>query len=62
MKPLLTPDEAAGLLRVKKQTLAEWRVKGRGPAFVKVGTAVRYDPADVQAYIDAHKSTNADDA
>lgn len=49
---LLTSDEVAALLRVKPDTLRIWRYLGdRGPAFVKVGSAVRYRQSDVDAWL-----------
>lgn len=53
---LLTPAETADILRVAVQTLADWRYKKIGPVYVKQGTRIFYDPADVQAYIDASKA------
>lgn len=44
MRPLLLPQQAAEILGVKVQTLAEWRLNGRGPPFIKLGRAVRYRP------------------
>ncbi len=49
--PLIDEDEAARLLAVSPRTLATWRVRARGPAFVKVGGAVRYRLADLEAYV-----------
>ncbi len=42
----LTTAEAAVLLGVSVRTLAALRAEGRGPAFVRVGRAVRY-PRDL---------------
>lgn len=57
---LLKPAEAAALLRVHPVTLATWRAKGGGPAFVKLGnrprSPVRYRRAEVQAYLDSRQS------
>jgi len=39
---LLRPTEAARALGLHPQTLANLRHKGRGPKWVKIGTAVRY--------------------
>lgn len=39
---LLTEAQAAHLLSLKPRTLQMWRMRGTGPAFVKVGSAVRY--------------------
>jgi predicted DNA-binding transcriptional regulator AlpA len=39
---LLTPREAADFLRVSMSWLAKARMRGDGPAFLKVGRCVRY--------------------
>jgi len=39
---LLTPQEAANYLRVSGSWLAKARMRGDGPAFIKVGRAIRY--------------------
>jgi len=49
---LLTQREASDILRIPVRTLEQWRHLSRGPAFVKVGHAVRYRVADLLAYID----------
>lgn len=36
--------------QVTKATLATWRSRGNGPAFVKVGGRVLYRVTDVEAY------------
>ena len=48
---LLTPEQMAARLKVSGKTLANMRSLGRGPAFVKVGSRVRYpvDPPEVQS-------------
>lgn len=51
MVALLTPEEVAALLGVAVQTLYNWRSAGVGPASLKVGKYVRYEPAAVDAYI-----------
>lgn len=38
----LTPAEAAAVLAVPAATLAQWRYRGQGPAYSKVGSIVRY--------------------
>lgn len=42
---LLTPKEAAALLRVSCSWLAKARMAGDGPPFIKVGRSVRYSEA-----------------
>lgn len=56
MDPLLLPEEVAALLRVDISTLRNWRSKGRGPKFVKIGDLARYRLADVEAYVSASLS------
>jgi predicted DNA-binding transcriptional regulator AlpA len=41
--PLLTPKEAAELLKVSLSWLAKARMRGDGPPFICVGRAIRYD-------------------
>ncbi len=52
---LMTPDDVAALLKVNAGTLANWRVKGIGPRWTRVGAKdrgkIRYRHEDVQAYI-----------
>ena len=42
MTQLLTPDEVAKRLALSVKTLAGWRTRRCGPAYVKVGSLVRY--------------------
>jgi excisionase family DNA binding protein len=46
----LTTAEAAKLLKVKEATLVDWRVKGEGPAYAKIGRLVRYPDYEVERY------------
>jgi hypothetical protein len=52
---LLTPSQAAEYIGgVKPQTLAVWRMQGRGPRFVKVsGRHVRYRVRDLDEFLAA---------
>jgi len=47
----LTTDQLAGVLGLKKNTLEGWRTQGRGPAFIKVGRAIRYRKTDIDDYL-----------
>jgi len=40
--PLNLPPDAAEYLRIKVPTLEKWRLKGSGPAYIKVGRLIRY--------------------
>lgn len=53
MRILLTDQQIEEMYGVNRKTLANWRVKGLGPSFVKIGAAVRYRPEDLKAWIDA---------
>lgn len=53
--PLLTVQEVAAILRCSVSSLNKWRLSGAGPRFVRVGSRVRYRPADVVAYV--HEQT-----
>ena len=49
---LLTTEEVANRTGLSRETLAQWRSQRRGIPYLKMGRAVRYDPADVQAYLE----------
>lgn len=46
----LIEEEAAAYLRISPQTLRRWRSVGRGPAYHKIGGAVRYRLADLDTF------------
>ena len=55
---LLTTEEVAALLRVKKNTIEKWRLRGRGPRFLKFGSEgasgrVRYTREAIDEYVAA---------
>lgn len=50
---VLTPTEAASLLKVPARTLDSWRNRRTGPRFHRVGRHVRYLRADVLEWLDA---------
>ena len=50
MTPLLDPAAAAEHLGVTVATLADWRYRRRGPAYVKVERLIRYDLDDLADY------------
>lgn len=50
---LLTDAELAALYGVSLQTVRNWRWRGEGPRWVRLGArCIRYTAADVQAFID----------
>lgn len=54
---LLTETEAALLLSINPRTLANWRYRRQGPAYVRVGGAVRYAERDLHTWIEHHEPT-----
>jgi predicted DNA-binding transcriptional regulator AlpA len=58
---LLTPAELAARLQTPTAVLANWRYKGTGPKFVKIGGGIRgnirYRASDVEAWLDAQTRT-----
>ncbi|MEH2534430.1 putative site-specific integrase-resolvase [Bradyrhizobium sp. AZCC 1588] len=50
-----TVKEAARKLSVSEHTLNGWRVQGRGPEFVKLGSAVRYTDEAIEKFKEAGK-------
>ena len=54
--------EAARVLGLSVKTLRRWRWAGKPPSFVKIGSAVRYEPAELQALIDAGRRTSTSDS
>ncbi len=58
---LMTETEAARLLGLKVATLRRWRWAGKGPRFLKLGGAVRYDPADLEAFIEQSRRRSTAD-
>jgi hypothetical protein len=49
--PLAEPEEVAAYLRITTKTLAQWRWRQTGPAYKKVGGDIRYDWADIDAWL-----------
>ena len=47
---LLTQQQLADELQVSVRTLERWRQEGTGPAFIRVGRALRYRRADIDAW------------
>lgn len=57
LAPLLTSREAAAILSVSARTLWTLTNEGDRPS-VRVGHSVRYDPADLRAWIERQKTGN----
>ncbi|GAA1974550.1 helix-turn-helix domain-containing protein [Amycolatopsis minnesotensis] len=48
---LWTPEDLSDFLRIPEKTLRDWRFKGYGPQWVRMGKHVRYVPKDVMAWV-----------
>jgi excisionase family DNA binding protein len=56
---LLTTSEAATYLGTSPRTLEDWRLKGGGPVYRKVGRRlVRYQAADLARFVEDGARTN----
>jgi predicted DNA-binding transcriptional regulator AlpA len=51
----LTETEAAARLGLKVATLRAWRNQGRGPAYVRLGRAIRYLEIDIDEFLDSNR-------
>lgn len=47
----LTPEDLGHRFQVSPGTLGNWRTKGLGPEFIRIGGLVRYSPAAVEAWL-----------
>jgi predicted DNA-binding transcriptional regulator AlpA len=56
MENLIDSDDLSKRLGgVPKSTLDQWAYLGTGPRYVKIGRHRRYDPRDVEAWIESRK-------
>ncbi len=51
MPEYLTPAQLAELFQVPESTLQEWRYRGTGPKYAKVGKHVRYRRTEVDRWL-----------
>lgn len=61
-RPPATTKEVAEFLRKKPHTLENWRVKGFGPPWRRVGHDVQYDWDEVYAWWDAQTGKSSGNA
>lgn len=50
---IMTTIEAAAYCRLGKPTLERFRISGDGPRYAKLGGAVRYRQADLDAWLES---------
>lgn len=57
-EPLWRPDDLSRHLGgIPPKTLAEWRSRGEGPPFLKIGRHVRYEPQAVRVWQESRRSS-----
>ena len=56
----LTEAEAAERLGLKVATLRAWRHQGKGPAYVRLGRAVRYLASDIEDFLRSNRQVPRD--
>ncbi len=49
---LLSPEQVSSVTGLSVETLAQWRSRKQHLPYLKVGRRVRYDPKDVEAYLE----------
>jgi predicted DNA-binding transcriptional regulator AlpA len=60
-EPLLTEKQAAAYLNMAVKTLQNWRWRGVGPRYVKIGDLVRYRKADLDEFVLSNLRTSTSD-
>ena len=58
---LVNEHEAARMLALRVATLRRWRWSGDGPPHYKIGNAVRYSLAELNAFIEAGRRESTSD-
>ena len=61
MNSLLTEQDVAKHLHVSLAALRRWRLEGRGPRFIKVGSLVRYRPEELEQWVAAQPTGGSSD-
>lgn len=54
----MNTKQVAERLGIHPQTLKNWRVTGKGPAYLHVGKAIRYREQDVDLWEKANRSVS----
>ena len=59
-QPLMSVRELAELLQVSVKTVYDWRYRGLGPAAIKVGRHVRYEPDEIERWLEIQRMSSWD--
>lgn len=58
LEVFLTPADVANVLGISAKTLANWRVSGFGPKYVKLGSRVVYSTAELVLFVQSRTRTS----
>lgn len=61
-RAMLRTREASQYLSVSTSRLEKLRLTGGGPRYLKLGKTVVYDPADLDAWLNAHRRVSTSKA
>lgn len=61
VEPLLNERQVAEITGMSVRSLQTWRLRGGGPAYVKLGTAVRYRRGDIDAWLESNLKSSTSD-
>lgn len=56
-RELLTIQEVAERLTVSVGCIRAWRLRGEGPPAIRVGSALRWDPDEVDVWLDVRRES-----
>ncbi len=59
---LLSTNDAAELLGLAPKTLRNWRVRGFGPPFLRLGSRVKYRESDLQRFLEDNQFSSTSEA
>lgn len=59
---IMNTEEAAQYVRLGKPTLERFRISGEGPLYAKLGGAVRYRRADLDAWLESRLTRSTSDS
>ncbi|MEW5813079.1 MAG: helix-turn-helix domain-containing protein [Actinomycetota bacterium] len=54
---LLKIDQLASRLKVSVGCIRAWRLRGEGPPAIRIGTALRWDAAEVDEWLDSRRES-----
>jgi predicted DNA-binding transcriptional regulator AlpA len=59
---LLNESDVARITRMSLASVRRWRLVGDGPRFLKINSAVRYRPTDLEAWLQTRPSGGSQSA